>query len=57
MSIKKKQIKKQQVLEEISDDETPIEVIKQMKAKQTVKPLETKPLREKPKFIFLNLII
>ena len=31
VAIKKKQIKKQTVLEEISDDDTPIEVIKEMR--------------------------
>ena len=48
VSIKKKQIKKQVVLEEISDDETPIEVIKEMK-KSLPKPVE----RPRPKFIFV----
>ncbi len=36
LSIKKKQIKKQAVLEDISDDDTPIEVIKEIKNR--VKP-------------------
>ena len=51
VSIKKKQIKKQTVLEEISDDETPIEVIKEMNVKlnKVIKPAE----KPKPKFIFV----
>jgi hypothetical protein len=41
ISIKKKQIKKQAVLEEISDDETPIEKVKEIaeKIKPPVQPL------------------
>ena len=48
VAIKKKQIKKQVILEEISDDETPIEVIKQLK-KSIPKPID----KPKPKFIFV----
>lgn len=44
VSIKKKQIKKQAVLEEISDDETSIEVIKEIKRKlPTPKQAPTQP--------------
>ena len=46
VAIKKKQIKKQTVLEEISDDDTPIEVIKEMKK-------VLKPEKPKPKFNFV----
>ena len=49
VAIKKKQIKKQTVLEEISDDDTPIEVIKEMK--KNIK--EIKPEKPKPKFNFV----
>ena len=48
VALKKKQIKKQVVLEEISDDETPIEVIKQMK-KSLPKVIE----KPRAKFIFV----
>ncbi len=52
VAIKKKQIKKQTVLEEISDDETPIEVIKEMK--KNIKEIKhEKPEKPKPKFIFV----
>jgi hypothetical protein len=44
VSLKKKQIKKQVVLDEISDDETPIEKVKEMAKK--IKPVE------KPKSLF-----
>lgn len=46
VSIKKKQIKKQVVLDEISDDETPIEKIKEIAKK--IKPV----IPEKPKPLF-----
>jgi len=51
VSIKKKQIKKQIVLDEISDDDTPIETIKEMakKNKAVVKP----PEKPKPLFTFI----
>jgi hypothetical protein len=51
VSIKKKQIKKQIVLDEISDDDTPIETIKEMakKNKAIVKP----PEKPKPLFTFI----
>ena len=43
VAIKKKQIKKQTVLEEISDDDTPIEVIKEMKKNiKEIKPANLK---------------
>ena len=50
ISIKKKQIKKEAVLDEISDDETPIEAIKQIakKKKQLIPPVD-----DKPKYIFV----
>ena len=52
VAIKKKQIKKQTVLEEISDDETPIEVIKEMK--KNIKEIkQEKHDKPKPKFIFV----
>jgi hypothetical protein len=62
VSIKKKQIKKQQILEEISDDDTPIEVIKEMKAnsllgkraKQDDRVRGCAPeIKEKPKYNFI----
>jgi len=52
LSIKKKQIKKQAVLEEFSDDDTPIEIIKELKSKQKV-VVETKPVKVIPKYNFL----
>ncbi len=49
ISIKKKEIKRKKILEDISDDETPIEQIKQMSiSKQVLKPVET----PKPQTIF-----
>jgi hypothetical protein len=50
ISIKKKQIKKEAVLDEISDDETPMEAIKQIakKKKQLIPPVD-----DKPKYIFV----
>jgi hypothetical protein len=50
ISIKKKQIIKEAVLDEISDEDMPIEAIKQIakKKKQLVPPVE-----EKPKYIFV----
>ena len=50
ISIKKKQIIKEAALDEISDDETPMEAIKQIvkKKKQPVPPVE-----DKPKYIFV----
>ena len=46
ISVKKKQIKKQAALDEISDDDTPIEEVKKiMKAKQQF-PSRTRPPRE-----------
>ena len=48
VALKKKQIKKQVVLEEISDDETPIKVIKEMK-KSLPKPID----KPRAKFIFV----
>lgn len=47
VSIKKKQIKKQVVLDEISDDETPIEKIKEIAKK--IKPVE----KPKPAYTFI----
>ena len=50
ISIKKKQIKKEAVLDEISDDETPMEAIKQIakKKKELIPPVD-----DKPKYIFV----
>ena len=54
VAIKKKQIKKQTVLEEISDDDTPIEVIKEMKKNIIPKEIKPeKPEKPKPKFNFV----
>ena len=67
MSIKKKQIKKMKVLEDISDDETPIEQIRQIQRSITpVKPQVAllkqpiqaqqkiqQPIIKKPEFYFL----
>jgi hypothetical protein len=47
ISIKKKQIKKQAVLEEISDDETPIEKVKEI-AEKIKAPIQKLPAPEKP---------
>jgi hypothetical protein len=47
VSLKKKQIKKQVILDEISDDETPIEKVKEMAKK--IKPVE----KPKPAFTFI----
>lgn len=47
ISIKKKQIKKQAVLEEISDDETPIEKVKEIAEKIKITPKQL-PAPEKP---------
>ena len=43
ISIKKKQIKKQSALDEISDDDTPIEVVKEKAKTASVKPVAPKP--------------
>jgi hypothetical protein len=51
VSIKKKQIKKQIVLDEISDDDTPIETIKEMAKKN--KAVVKAPEKPKPAFIFI----
>ena len=50
ISIKKKQIIKEAALDEISDDETPMEKIKQIakKKKQLIPPVD-----DKPKYIFV----
>lgn len=47
VSLKKKQIKKQVILDEISDDDTPIEKVKEMAKK--IKPVE----KPKPAFNFI----
>ena len=54
VSIKKKEIKKQAILEEISDDETPMEKIKEL-AKKKPKAVvhDHPPASEKPKYIFV----
>ena len=51
ISIKKKQIKKQVILDEISDDETPIEKVKEMAKKAGLGPRATSQ-PEKPKLAF-----
>jgi hypothetical protein len=51
VSLKKKQIKKQAVLEDISDDETPIEVIKEIKRK--IPAPQPVPVKQAPKFKFV----
>ena len=51
ISIKKKQIKKEQILDEISDDETPMEKIKEI-AKKKNHPA-TQPVEPKQQFIFV----
>ena len=51
ISIKKKQIKKQIALDEISDDDTPIEEIKQKII--TKKPVDLPQEKPKPKYIFV----
>ena len=58
VSIKKKQIKKQAVLDDISDDETPIEEIKEIvkkpRKKKEIEPVPEPPKlkREPPKYLF-----
>ena len=49
ISIKKKQIKKQSALDEISDDDTPIEKVKEIAKKIPVKQIE----KPKPAFNFI----
>lgn len=50
VSLKKKQIKKELALDEISDDETPIEEIKQKIITKKTVEIQQKP---KPKYIFV----
>ena len=50
ISIKKKQIKKEQILDEISDDETPIQKIKEIAKKKNFPAPQPEP---KPQFIFV----
>jgi len=50
ISIKKKQIKKEQILDEISDDETPIQKIKEIAKKKNHPAPQQEP---KPQFIFV----
>ena len=52
VSIKKKQIKKEALLEEISDDETPMEKIKEI-AKKKNHPAPQPPVNTKPQYIFV----
>ena len=52
VSIKKKQIKKEALLEEISDDETPMEKIKEI-AKKKNHPAPQPPVNAKPQYIFV----
>jgi len=51
ISIKKKEIKRQAVLEEISDDETPIEKIKELTKRKPSQQLPPAP--QQPKYIFV----
>ena len=51
VSLKKKQIKKQVILDEISDDDTPIEKVKEMAKKAGLGPRATSQ-PEKPKLAF-----
>lgn len=54
VSIKKKQIKKQAVLEEISDDDTPMEKIKELANKKQIQRLPaTEAVNTKPKYVFV----
>lgn len=52
IALKKKQIKKQAVLDEVSDDETPIEKIKEIALKQSLPSLgasvKSAPIADKP---------
>jgi len=52
VSIKKKQIKKEALLEEISDDETPMEKIKEI-AKKKNHPAPQQTVNAKPQYIFV----
>lgn len=52
ISIKKKQIKKKKELDEISDDDTPIEEIRKI-TKQPVKNIPAKPVNIKPQITFI----
>ena len=49
ISIKNKQIKKEAALDEISDDETPMEKIKQIAKKIPIQP----PIEQKPKYLYV----
>ena len=49
ISIKKRQIKKEAALDEISDDETPMEKIKQIAKKIPIQP----PIEQKPKYLYV----
>lgn len=57
LSVKKKQIKRDSVLDEISDDETPIEDVKKLQSKQPKQPKQPKaPVYDapaEPKFYFV----
>ena len=58
ISIKKKQIKKMKVLDDVSDDETPIEEIKQIQRSMTPPPQRPiqqiqQPIIKKAQFYFL----
>ena len=52
ISLKKKQIKQQAVLDEISDDDTPIEKIKEIVKKLPHKTKIEEPKKEPPKYRF-----
>jgi hypothetical protein len=54
ISIKKSQVRKLQVLDQISDDETPIEEIKKIQRAMTPPPIrQTIQEQKKPQFYFL----
>jgi hypothetical protein len=55
LSIKKKQLKKQEILDEISDDETPIEELPKRKPQvpRTEPKQKPQPIQQKPKFYFV----
>ena len=55
LALKKKQIKKEAILHEISDDDTPIEEIKKIEKKPAIVKKQTPQPQEpqKPKFIFI----
>ena len=53
ISIKKKQIKAEAMLDHVSDDETPIEEVKQILRKQPPRKVNMTPVPERPVFTFV----